>query len=145
MTTGRSGAVAFARVQDAPLSVDEVMAAVRHDRAGAVALFVGQVRDHDGGRGVVALDYSAHPSADSVAATIAARYAALPGIERIARAHLVGALVVGDLAIVAAVSSAHRGAAFQTCADLVEDVKAHLPIWKHQQFEDGTQEWVGIE
>lgn len=145
MTTGRSGAVAFARVQDAPLSVDEVMAAVRHDRAGAVALFVGQVRDHDGGRGVAALDYSAHPSADSVAATIAARYAALPGIERIALAHRVGALVVGDLAIVAAVSSAHRGAAFQTCADLVEDVKAHLPIWKHQQFEDGTQEWVGIE
>ncbi|MGB2699281.1 MAG: molybdenum cofactor biosynthesis protein MoaE [Candidatus Phosphoribacter baldrii] len=145
MTAGRSGAVAFARVQDAPLSVDEVMAAVRHDRAGAVALFVGQVRDHDGGRGVVALDYSAHPSADSVAATIAARYAALPGIERIALAHRVGALVVGDLAIVAAVSSAHRGAAFQTCADLVEDVKAHLPIWKHQQFEDGTQEWVGIE
>ncbi len=145
MTTGRSGAVAFARVQDAPLSVDEVMAAVRHDRAGALALFVGQVRDHDGGRGVVALDYSAHPSADSVAATIAARYAALPGIERIALAHRVGALVVGDLAIVAAVSSAHRGAAFQTCADLVEDVKAHLPIWKHQQFEDGTQEWVGIE
>jgi molybdopterin synthase catalytic subunit len=145
MTAGRSGAVAFARVQDAPLSVDEVMAAVRHDRAGAVALFVGQVRDHDGGRGVMALDYSAHPSADSVAATIAARYAALPGIERIALAHRVGALVVGDLAIVAAVSSAHRGAAFQTCADLVEDVKAHLPIWKHQQFEDGTQEWVGIE
>ena len=145
MTAGRSGAVAFARVQDAPLSVDEVMAAVRHDRAGAVPLFVGQVRDHDGGRGVVALDYSAHPSADSVAATIAARYAALPGIERIALAHRVGALVVGDLAIVAAVSSAHRGAAFQTCADLVEDVKAHLPIWKHQQFEDGTQEWVGIE
>ena len=63
----------------------------------------------------------------------------------IALAHRVGALVVGDLAIVAAVSSAHRGAAFQTCADLVEDVKAHLPIWKHQQFEDGTQEWVGIE
>ena len=145
MTAGHSGAVAFARVQDAPLSVDEVMAAVRHDRAGAVALFVGQVRDHDGGRGVAALDYSAHPSADSVAATIAARYAALPGIERIALAHRVGALVVGDLAIVAAVSSAHRGAAFQTCADLVEDVKAHLPIWKHQQFEDGTQEWVGIE
>ena len=145
MTAGRSGAVAFARVQDAPLSVDVVMAAVRHDGAGAVALFVGQVRDHDGGRGVAALDYSAHPSADSVAATIAARYAALPGIERIALAHRVGALVVGDLAIVAAVSSAHRGAAFQTCADLVEDVKAHLPIWKHQQFEDGTQEWVGIE
>lgn len=140
-----AAAVVLARVQEQPLSVDDVLAAVRHDRAGTVALFVGQVRDHDGGRGVVALDYSAHPSADSVAATIAARYAALPGIERIALAHRVGALVVGDLAIVAAVSSAHRGAAFQTCADLVEDVKAHLPIWKHQQFEDGTQEWVGIE
>lgn len=144
MTTGRSGAVAFARVQDAPLSVDEVMAAVRHDRAGAVALFVGQVRDHDGGRGVVALDYSAHPSADSVAATIAARYAALPGIERVALIHRVGSLVVGDLAIVAAVSAAHRAEAFQACADLVEEVKASLPIWKHQHFADGTQEWVGI-
>jgi len=138
------GVVAFARVQDTPLSVDEVMAAVRDDRAGAVALFVGEVRDHDGGRAVVSLDYSAHPSADSVAASIAARYAALPGIERVALVHRVGALAVGDLAVVAAVSSAHRHEAFQTCADLVEDVKAHLPIWKHQQFEDGTQEWVGI-
>ena len=110
MTTGRSGAVAFARVQDAPLSVDEVMAAVRHDRAGAVALFVGQVRDHDGGRGVAALDYSAHPSADSVAATIAARYAALPGIERIALAHRVGALVVGGPSALRNVDIVTRGA-----------------------------------
>jgi molybdopterin synthase catalytic subunit len=138
------GIVALARVQDGPLSVDEVLAAVRHDRAGAVALFVGQVRDHDGGRDVVALDYSAHPSADCVAETIARGYAARPGIERLALVHRVGSLVVGDLAIVAAVSAAHRGEAFQVCADLVEEVKARLPIWKHQQFADGTQEWVGI-
>ncbi len=138
------GAVALARVQEQPLSVDEVLAAVRHDRAGAVALFVGQVRDHDGGRGVVALDYSAHPSADSVAETITQRYAARPGIERVAMVHRVGSLVVGDLAIVAAVSAAHRGEAFEACSQLVEEVKAALPIWKHQQFADGTHEWVGI-
>ena len=145
MTVDSAGVVVVARVQDAPLSVDEVLSAVRHDRAGAVSMFVGQVRDHDGGRGVVALEYSAHPSADSVAGAIAARYAARPGIQRIALVHRVGSLVVGDLAIVAAVSSAHRGEAFAACADLVEEVKARLPIWKHQQFEDGTQEWVGIE
>ena len=71
---------------------------------------------------MLALDYSAHPSADAVAATIAARYAALPGIERVALIHRVGSLVVGDLAIVAAVSAAHRAEAFQACADLVEEV-----------------------
>jgi molybdopterin synthase catalytic subunit len=150
MTAGRrdaatpGGVVVRAGVSPLPLSVDDVLAAVGDDRAGAVALFVGQVRDHDGGRAVLALDYSAHPSADAVAATIAARYAALPGIERVALIHRVGSLVVGDLAIVAAVSAAHRAEAFQACADLVEEVKASLPIWKHQHFADGTQEWVGI-
>lgn len=139
-----AAAVVLARVQEQPLSVDDVLAAVRHDRAGTVALFVGQVRDHDGGRGVVALDYSAHSSADQLAHTIAAGYAARPGIERIALVHRVGSLVVGDLAIVAAVSAAHRSEAFEVCAQLVEEVKARLPIWKHQQFADGTQEWVGI-
>lgn len=140
-----TGQVAFARVEDTPLSVEAALTAVGHDRAGAVALFVGAVRDHDHGRAVLALDYSAHPSADAVAAEIATRYAARPGIERIALAHRVGSLRIGDLAIVAAVSAAHRAEAFAVCAELVEEVKARLPIWKHQHFADGSQEWVGIE
>ncbi len=138
------GVVALAAISEHALSVEEVLSAVGRDRAGAVALFVGQVRDHDLGREVVALGYSAHPSAVEVVGQIAARYAARPGVEAVALVHRVGDLVVGDLAIVAAVSCAHRAEAFAACAALVEEVKAELPIWKHQRFIDGSAEWVGI-
>ena len=125
------------------MSVEQVVAAVSHPYAGAVVTFVGQVRDHDGGRPVRALEYSCHPSAHQVAAELAARHAQTHGVVRLAVAHRVGSLRIGDLAIVAAVSAAHRGLAFEVCERLVEDFKAGVPIWKHQMFADGTDEWVG--
>lgn len=133
----------LAQIGSEPLSVEQVVAAVSHPYAGAVVTFVGQVRDHDGGRPVRALEYSCHPSAQQVAADLAARHARTDGVVGLAVAHRVGPLRIGDLAIVAAVSAAHRGLAFEVCERLVDDFKAGVPIWKHQVFADGTDEWVG--
>lgn len=140
--------VVLVGIRAEPLSLDEVVAAVQHPRAGAVGIFVGQVRDHDRGLDVTSLDYSAHPSAADRAAEVAADLLTSIGTERgVLRAavlHRVGALGIGDLAIVAAVSAEHRAEALTTCHALVDRVKAEVPIWKHQRFADGTEEWVGM-
>ena len=73
---------------------------------------------------------------------MAAELAARDGVIAVAVTHRIGSLAIGDLAIVAAVSSAHRQLAFATCSDLVDEVKARLPVWKHQVFADGSDEWV---
>jgi molybdopterin synthase catalytic subunit len=125
-----------------PLSVTEHEAAVAHPAAGAVVSFCGVVRDHDGGRGVDRLLYEAHPSAEAVLAEVAAEIAKDPAVYGIAVSHRVGELAIGDVALAAAVATAHRGDAFAICARLVDTVKARLPIWKHQHFADGTDEWV---
>lgn len=112
-----------------------------HAQAGAVVTFVGRVRDHDGGRSVVALEYSAHPSAAEVLNQIADEVAS--DVLSLAVAHRTGPLAVGDVALVAVVATAHRGEAFVQCSRLVEEVKHRLPMWKRQHFSDGTHEWVG--
>jgi molybdopterin synthase catalytic subunit len=91
---------------------------------------------------VRSLRYEAHPSAGEVLATVAAEVAGLLAVDRVAVSHRTGDLQVGDAALVVAVASAHRGEAFRACALLVDEVKARLPVWKHQVFADGTDEWV---
>lgn len=125
-----------------PLDVLAHEAAVANRAAGAVVSFAGVVRDHDHGRGVVALEYEAHPAAQQVLAEVAAEIAADPAVYAIAVSHRVGRLEIGDVALAAAVSTAHRATAFAACARLVDEVKARLPVWKHQVFADGTDEWV---
>jgi molybdopterin synthase catalytic subunit len=125
-----------------PLDVAEHEAAVAHPAAGAVVSFAGVVRDHDGGRGVARLSYEAHPSAAAVLDEVAAEIAKDPAVYALAVSHRVGELAVGDVALAAAVSAAHRAEAFAVCARLVNEVKARLPVWKHQHFADGTDEWV---
>ncbi len=124
------------------LSVTEHESLVAHPAAGAVVSFAGVVRDHDGGRGVARLIYEAHPSAESVLAEVAAEIAKDPAVYGVAVSHRIGELTVGDVALAAAVATAHRGEAFAICARLVDTVKARLPVWKHQHFSDGTDEWV---
>ena len=116
--------------------------AVAHRAAGAVVSFAGVVRDHDGGRGVVELEYEAHPSAGAILAEVAAEIAADPAVYAVAVSHRVGRLEIGDVALAAAVSTAHRATAFAACARLVDEVKTRLPVWKRQVFADGTEEWV---
>jgi len=125
-----------------PLSVDEIRAAVTVPAAGAVALFMGTVRDHDHGRGVTALSYSAHPTAAAELGRVAEKIAASHDILALAVVHRTGDLQVGDLAVVAAVAAAHRDAAFTACHALIDELKATVPIWKHQFFTGGDSEWV---
>ena len=130
-------------IRDAPLSVDEVLAAVSDPAAGGVALFVGTVRDHDGGRLVTALEYSAHPAAIDQLRAVAEMVAADYPVRALAAVHRVGDLVVGDLAVVVGVGCPHRAEAFAACHRLIDELKMTVPIWKHQLFADGTDEWVG--
>ncbi|WP_190138962.1 molybdenum cofactor biosynthesis protein MoaE [Streptomyces longispororuber] len=130
-------------VRDAPLSLDEVFRAVADDAAGGTALFVGTVRDHDRGADVAALSYSSHPSAEAELRRVAEKVVAEFPVRALAAVHRVGDLAVGDLAVVVAVSCPHRAEAFAACRKLIDDLKHEVPIWKHQTFSDGQEEWVG--
>jgi molybdopterin synthase catalytic subunit len=130
-------------VRAAPLSVDEVLAAVADPAAGGISLFVGTVRDSDGGRGVEGLGYSAHPTALETLRAVAERVAREHDVVAIAAVHRVGDLAVGDAAVVVAASCVHRGEAFDACRALIDELKRTVPIWKHQRFDDGGEQWVG--
>jgi len=134
--------VRIAEVGDVALDLAAHEKAVADPRAGAVVSFQGVVRDHDDGRGVTLLEYEGHPTAAAVLREVAAEIAADPDVYAVAVSHRIGALQIGDVALAAAVSTAHRAAAFAACARLVDEVKARLPIWKRQVFTDGAEEWV---
>ena len=134
--------IRLVEVTERELRVGDLEAAVADPRAGAVVSFSGNVRDHDHGRPVTSLTYEGHPSAAEVLAGVAAEIAALPEVIAVAVAHRVGPIDIGEAALVAAVATAHRDAAFAACTRLVDLTKERIPVWKHQVFEDGTDEWV---
>jgi molybdopterin synthase catalytic subunit len=130
-------------VRESELSLDEVRAAVADPAAGGIALFAGAVRDHDHYKDVTGLSYSAHPTAEAELRRVAEVIVEKFPVIGVAAVHRVGDLAIGDLAVVVAVSCAHRGDAFDACRGLIDELKASVPIWKHQRFGDGTSEWVG--
>jgi molybdopterin synthase catalytic subunit len=136
-------AIRLIALREEPLSVDEVHAAVMAAGAGGIALFTGAVRDHDQGRRVTALSYSAHPSAEAELRRVAEQVAEKFPVHGLAAVHRIGDLQVGDIAVVVAASCPHRAEAFGACRALIDELKASVPIWKHQRFSDGTTEWVG--
>jgi molybdopterin synthase catalytic subunit len=130
-------------IVDDDATMQTFLATTHPSEAGAVISFVGIVRDHDGGRGVVELEYVGHPSASTVLQATAELVAAQhPLVSTLRVAHRVGLLTVGETALTAEVSSAHRAEAFAACSALVEEVKRVLPIWKRQVFTDASEEWV---
>jgi molybdopterin synthase catalytic subunit len=144
--------VTIARAQAAVRLVDlrstvldpaEVLAAVADPAAGGLNLFVGTVRDADHGDAVGHLDYSAHPQAvdrlREVAASVVAQH---DDVVAVAAVHRTGRLEIGDLAVVVAVSAGHRAAAYDASRALIDRLKASIPVWKHQVFADGREEWV---
>ncbi len=137
------GRVVKASVTELPLDLAAHYLAVAHPAAGATVGFAGVVRDHDAGRSVTALEYQVHPTAGAVVLDVAADIAGLPGVIAVAVTHRFGQLGVGDIALAAAVSAAHRREAFDACAELVDEVKRRLPVWKRQVFTGGDDEWVG--
>ena len=133
--------VALAAVTDAPIDGAAVEAAVLSQSDGALVVFRGVIRDHDAGHSVTRLDYTAHPDAAEFLRATCERIA---GELVVAAVHRVGALEVGDVALVAAVAAPHRAEAFAACAALVDAIKAEVPIWKRQHSPDGTTEWLGL-
>lgn len=130
-------------IRDTALSVDEVLTAVSDAAAGGVTLFVGNVRDHDENKSVTGLEYSAHPTALAQLTDVAEEVAREYDVLAVAAVHRVGKLGIGDAAVVVATAAAHRGEAFEASRALIDRLKERVPIWKHQLFADGTDEWVG--
>ena len=129
-------------VVESVIDTAALMAAVADPSAGATVVFSGDVRDHDHGRSVATLTYEGHPTAARVLAQVAEDIAAAHDIVALAVVHRIGPIPVGESALVAVVSAAHRGEAFTACSALVDRTKELLPVWKHQVFTDGTDEWV---
>jgi len=140
VSTAERGLLAAVSTEPLDVALHERLVAI--PAAGAHVVFCGIVRDNDHGREVVSLDYVGHPSAEEVLAEVVAEFAADPDVLGLAVSHRVGPLVVGDVALVAAVATGHRGDAFEICRRLVDELKRRLPIWKRQVFADGTDEWV---
>jgi molybdopterin synthase catalytic subunit len=138
-------AVRLAAISDQPLSVGEVLDSLEDPASGGLVLFVGRVRDHDGGKGVTGLSYSAHPTALDRLEDVCARVAEEYDVSAVAAVHRVGDLEIGDLAVVVATTAGHRGSSFDASRALIDTLKAEVPIWKHQRFADGTEEWVGAQ
>lgn len=129
-------------IRENALSLDEVFAAVSDPAAGGTCMFIGSVRDHDGGQGVTGLGYSSHPTAVARLREVAERIGAECEVKALSAVHRVGDLAIGDLAVVVAASAAHRGQAFEACRRLIDELKTDVPVWKHQMFTSGESEWV---
>jgi molybdopterin synthase catalytic subunit len=142
-SSGQPSAVRLVALREEPLDVAEVVAALDDEASGGLTLFVGRVRDHDHGLGVRGLEYSAHPTAIEALRRVCADVAEQYDVHAVAAVHRVGRLAIGDIAVVVATTPAQRGTAFDTSRTLLDTLKAEVPIWKHQQFDDGTEEWVG--
>ncbi len=136
------GEIRLVEVVDRPLDAAAIERLVADERAGAVVAFSGNVRDHDHGRSVASLTYEGHPSAEAVLKDVAQEIDARFDLVALAVAHRVGPLEIGEAALVAVVATAHRDEAFRACAALVDLTKERLPVWKHQVFADGSDEWV---
>jgi molybdopterin synthase catalytic subunit len=135
--------VRLVEIRETPLDVAEVLASVEGEGSGGVTLFVGRVRDHDQHKDVVGLDYSAHPGALDTMRAVCERVVEAHPVHAVAAVHRIGSLAIGDIAVVVCAAAAHRGQAFDASRDLIDWLKAEVPIWKHQRFADGTDEWVG--
>lgn len=136
-------AVRLVAISEEPLSVADVLDSLEDPTAGGLVLFVGRVRDHDHGQGVTGLSYSAHPTALDRLEEVCRRVAEEHDVTGVAAVHRVGDLAIGDLAVVVATTAGHRGSSFEASRALIDTLKAEVPIWKHQRFADGSDEWVG--
>lgn len=131
-------------ITDEPLDTGAMIDSARRDTCGAVASFIGVVRNHDGGESVDAIEYSSHPSSQQILRDIVVEFKDRPGVHRIVAWHRVGRLEIGEDAMVVAVAAEHRAQAFRVVEAIVEDVKAKLPIWKKQELTDGSHNWSGL-
>jgi molybdopterin synthase catalytic subunit len=125
-----------------PIDPGSMIARVLSPTRGGIASFLGAVRNHQNGRDVLRLDYSAYaPMAEAECARIVAETQARWDCA-VALEHRIGSLTIGDIAVAIAVAADHRDEAFSACRYVIEQVKQRVPIWKREYFADGTEEWV---
>ena len=136
-------AVRLVDLRETPLDVAEVVDVLGDDASGGLTLFVGRVRNHDHGLDVDGLEYSAHPTALDTLRRVCTDVAERFDVHGVVAVHRVGRLAIGDIAVIVATTAAHRGEAFDASRALIDTLKDQVPIWKHQEFADGTEEWVG--
>lgn len=130
------------RLQHEPIRVEDLVAGVRRDSDGAVALFLGTVRDHNAGRRVVRLEYFAYPEmAEGEMTRIADEATRRFGVSTVAIVHRIGSLDIGEVSVAIAVASAHRAHAVDACRFVIDTLKDKVPIWKKEHFEGGTV-WI---
>jgi molybdopterin synthase catalytic subunit len=143
----QTGQVLAAFMTDEPLEplVADARAATLTDAMGALVMFEGVVRDHDGGERVEALTYTAHPTAQTVIGEVAAAVSEAHPRTRLWTAHRTGPLKIGETAFLVLAAAAHRGDAFAAASNLADLVKADVPIWKEQRLVGGHTTWVGLE
>jgi len=126
-----------------PVNVTSVVVAVVDERAGAIATFLGTVRAHSRGRDVVALEYEAYEEmAEEVMAEIADEVQSRYDLCKVAMAHRLGRVEVGETSVAIGISAPHRQDALAACADAIEALKARVPLWKKELYADG-EEWIG--
>lgn len=134
--------IVTALVTTDPISLEALSHDVQSDSCGAIVTFCGAVRDNDHGKKVISLKYEIHPSAQEVLTQVVRKVANRHDVVKVAVAHRYGEIPIGESVFIVAVSAVHRAAAFEACSELVDEVKAQIPIWKYQVFADGTDEWV---
>lgn len=127
---------------DQVISLSQFIAQVESVQAGAVATFSGNVRIHDNGKEVSNLSYEIHPSTEQILNEVVREVASHHCLLEVAVAHRFGEIALGESALIVAISAQHRGDAFRACSEMVDEIKARIPIWKHQIFLDGSDEWV---
>jgi molybdopterin synthase catalytic subunit len=138
-----SGGLDLFEVTESPLSLDALVRAVGQNTSGAIASFLGIVREFARGRQVVYLEYDAYPAmAVAKMREIGGEIRARWPVDRIAMVHRVGRLIVGEASVAIAIASPHRQEALQACAYAIERLKEIVPVWKKEVWADGS-EWIG--
>jgi len=133
----------FSAIVDAPIDVARIIGRVSRSANGATVLFLGTVREVNDGRDVTGIEYTAYRSmAERELAAIVEEAAALADSNDVAVEHRLGELAVGDCSVAVAVAHPHRARAFEAARYVIEELKERVPIWKREQYVDGTREWV---
>ena len=131
------------RLSDVPFDTATLRAELLDARVGAYASFEGWIRDHNDGRHVHGLHYQAYETlADTEGNRIIDEALSRFDIIDAHCIHRVGDLVVGELAVWVGAVAAHRGPAFDACRFIIDEVKSRVPIWKHERYADGTNDWL---
>ncbi len=133
-----------ARITAAPIDPAAVLADVGDRADGAMLLFLGTVRDHNDGRPVSGVGYSAYEDmARNVLTVIAHEAARRLGTDRLTVLHRIGDLGIGDVSVAIVASSPHRAESFDAVRYVIEEIKTRLPVWKREHYLEGESRWIG--